>query len=261
MELNYKQFGKEYKTLVILHGLMGSLDNWQSLAKRWSEHFPVFIVDLRNHGRSAHSDEFSYEAMVQDLYDFCVQHDLREINLLGHSMGGKVAMQFALTYPNLVEKLIVADIAPKFYNGNHQQLFAAMKAMPLDEIETRHQADEFMKTYVPEFGVRQFLLKNLKRVDGKYEWKLNLDVIIDNYDKIMDFDAKGLTFPHPTLFIKGANSNYINPDEFEEYKKIFPLAALKTIEDAGHWLHAEQPGLVYISVKVFAQLKAKDLQV
>ena len=259
MQLNYKQFGKEYKTLVILHGLMGSLDNWQSLAKRWSEHFPVFVLDLRNHGKSPHSKDFSYDLMVDDIYEFCVEHDLREINLLGHSMGGKVAMQFALKYPDLVEKLIVADIAPKKYtNRGHDQIFSAMKALDLAELDSRKAADEEMEKYIPSFPVRQFILKNLQRNDEGYSWKLNLDVLIENYDKILDFDAKGLTFSHPTLFIKGDNSDYINPDEFDEYKKIFPNAALKTIENTGHWLHAENPDLVYISVKIFAQLKSKN---
>lgn len=259
MQLNYKQFGKEYKTLVILHGLMGSLDNWQTLAKRWSEHFPVFVVDLRNHGKSPHSKDFSYDLMVEDIYEFCLEHDLREINLLGHSMGGKVAMHFALKYPDLVEKLIVADIAPITYKGGgHDQIFQAMKMLDLESLESRKAADEEMEKFIPSFPVRQFILKNLERNGDVYSWKLNLDVLIENYNEILKFDAKGKTFNHPTLFIKGDNSDYINPDDFDEYKKIFPKAALKTIENTGHWLHAENPDLVYISVKVFAQLKAKE---
>ena len=257
MKLNYKLFGYEYKPLVILHGLMGSLDNWQTLAKRWSEHFPVYLVDMRNHGNSPHSDEFTYEAMVEDVHEFCLEHDLREINLLGHSMGGKAAMYFALKYPNLVEKLIVADIAPKEYNGGHDAIFDAMQALPLDQIMSRQDADEFMEKYIPNIGIRQFILKNLQREDQKYVWKLNLESIVKNYDNLMKFDAKGKQFPHSTLFIKGEKSDYIDADEFETFKTIFPKAALKTIEDTGHWLHAENPGLVYISVKVFAQLKEK----
>lgn len=259
MKLNYKLFGKEYKPLVILHGLMGSLDNWQTLAKRWSEHFPVYLVDMRNHGRSPHSEVFSYDSMVEDIYEFCVDHDLREINLLGHSMGGKAAMYFALRYPNLVEKLIVADIAPKEYESGHDHIFNAMKLLPLDQIKTRQDADDIMKKHISNDGIRQFVLKNLQRENDGYVWKLNLDAIIKNYDELMKFDSKGLQFPHPTLFIKGENSNYINKDEFESFKTIFPNAALKTIEDTGHWLHAENPGLVYISVKIFAQLKAKEV--
>jgi pimeloyl-ACP methyl ester carboxylesterase len=259
MQLNYKQYGKEYKTLVILHGLMGTLDNWQTLAKRWSEHFPVFVLDMRNHGKSPHSDEFSYDAMVEDVYEFCLEHDLREINLLGHSMGGKVAMYFALKYPELVDKLIVADIAPKTYPpGGHDNIFKAMETLPLDELKSRAEADEYMTKFIPSFPVRQFILKNLVRDEEQYKWKLNLPVLSKNYDKILAFDAAGRTFDHPTLFIKGEHSDYIHPDEFDDYKLIFPNAALKTIENTGHWLHAENPDLVYISVKVFAQLKLKE---
>ena len=237
--------------------MMGSLDNWQSLAKRWSEHFPVFIVDLRNHGKSPHSDKFSYEDMVEDTYAFCMQHDLREINILGHSMGGKVAMQFALKYPELVEKLIVADIGPIKYKGHHQAILKAMLEMPLEKIENRNEAEMYMSGKIPNYSVRQFVLKNLTRdtESGGYKWKLNIPVILDNYNELLDFNDYGLTFDHPTLFIKGDKSDYIDAERFSEYKKIFPHAALKTIENTGHWLHAEHPDLVYISVKVFAQLK------
>ncbi len=259
MKLNYKQFGKEYKTLVILHGMMGSLDNWQTLAKRWSEHFPVFIVDLRNHGKSPHSDDFNYDVMVEDVYEFCLEHDLREINILGHSMGGKVAMQFALRYPEVVEKLIVADIGPVDYVGGHQPILEAMQSMPLEQIKNRNDAEIWMSSKIPSYGIRQFVLKNLTRdkEKGGYKWKLNLDAIIDNYHHLLEFNSHGMTFTHPTLFIRGDKSHYIDPDHFEEYKETFPHAALKTIENTGHWLHAENPDLVYISVKVFAQLKMK----
>lgn len=261
MQLNYKQYGKEYKTLIILHGLMGSLDNWQSLAKRWSEHFPVFIIDQRNHGKSPHDDDFSYDDMVEDLYEFCLEHDLREINLLGHSMGGKTAMLFALKYPELVEKLIIADIAPVSYDGWHHSIFKAMQAMPVEDLESRDEAEQYLMEAVPNSAVRKFILKNLKRKDegDGYDWKLNLDVIIEHYPDILKFDAEGRTFHNPVLFIKGENSDYIDADNFDTYKTIFPQAALKTIENTGHWLHAENPDLVYISVKVFAQLKSKEM--
>lgn len=260
MLLNYKQYGKEYKTLVILHGLMGSLDNWQGLAKRWSEHFPVYVVDQRNHGRSPKSEQFNYDVMVEDLREFCHTHDLREINLLGHSMGGKVAMLFALKYPDLVEKLIVADIGPKSYEGKHEPIFEGMRDLPLDRIESRIMADEMLSASIPNASVRQFILKNLARKeqgDG-YEWRVNLEDIVRNYPDILKFDAQGRQFLNPTLFIKGVFSDYIDQDEFDDYRKIFPNAALKTIEGAGHWLHADHPDLVYISVKVFAQLKQKE---
>ena len=258
MPLNYKQFGKEYKTLVILHGLMGSLDNWQTLAKRWSEHFPVFIVDLRNHGKSFHSDDFSLELMVEDVREFCEEQELDEINLLGHSMGGKVAMLFALKYPDLVDKLIVADIAPKSYHGHHDMIFEAMQTLPIEKINSRSEADEHLSEFIPQPSLRGFILKNLTRDkdSSSYKWKLNLESIIANYDNILTFEDHGRQFDKPVLFLKGERSDYIQNDELEDYKRIFPLAALKTVEDSGHWLHAENPEVVYISVKVFTQLKA-----
>lgn len=259
MRLNFKQYGKDYRPLVILHGLMGSLDNWQSLARRWSEHFPVYILDQRNHGKSPHSEDFSYHAMVEDLLEFILEHDLRDINLLGHSMGGKTAMLFALKYPQYVGKLIVADIGPKRYSGGLEYIFEAMQSLDLDEIETREEAEKAIRKNIPSAAVARFILKNLRRdSDGKgYEWKINLDTVIGGYREILDFDSEGRVFNKPTLFIKGEHSDYIDPEEFESYKKIFPKAALKTIEGAGHWLHADNPDLVYISVKVFAQLKQK----
>ena len=257
MRLNYKQYGKEYNPLIILHGLLGSLDNWQSLAKRWSEHFPVFILDQRNHGRSPHSEDFSYTAMVEDLLEFCLEHDLREINLLGHSMGGKVAMLFALRYPQYVEKLIVADIAPKKYGGGLEYIFDAMRKLPVDTLENRRQAMQLIRKDIPSPAISGFILKNLRRKQGGsgYEWKINLEEVVDHYDEILDFDGEGRVFDKPVLFVKGEHSDYIDADAFDDYKDIFPQAALKTIDDAGHWVHAENPDLVYISVKVFAQLK------
>jgi pimeloyl-ACP methyl ester carboxylesterase len=259
MRLNFKQFGKDYRPLVILHGLMGSLDNWQSLARRWSENFPVYIVDQRNHGRSPHSEVFTYEAMVEDVLEFILEHDLRDINLLGHSMGGKTAMLFALKYPQYVGKLIVADIGPVSYTGGLEYIFDAMRALPLEEITSRQDAEEHMLRFIASPAISKFVLKNLKRnPDGPgYVWKINLDKVMEGYPEILKFDSEGRVFDKPTLFIKGENSDYINPDDFEAYKKIFPHAALKTIEGTGHWLHAEHPDLVYISVKVFAQLKQK----
>ena len=260
MRLNFKQYGKEYRPLVILHGLMGSLDNWQSLGRRWSEHFPVYIIDQRNHGRSPHSDEFSYDVMVDDLHEFILEHDLRDINLLGHSMGGKTAMLFALKYPQYVEKLIVADIGPVKYSGGLEYIFDAMKNLPVSETETRREAEQHIRQFIPDPGVAKFVLKNLKRDPaGKgYMWKINLDKVVDAYPAILEFDSEGRIFNNPTLFIKGEHSDYIDAGQFEEYKHIFPNAALKTIDGTGHWLHAENPDMVYISVKIFAQLKQKE---
>ncbi|MFT4970644.1 MAG: esterase, partial [Chitinophagales bacterium] len=164
MQLNYKVFGSG-EPLIILHGLLGSLDNWQTLAKKYAEQYTVFIIDQRNHGKSPHSDEFSYDIMVEDLLEFCESNFIFTCNLLGHSMGGKVAMQFALTYPDYVDKLIIADIAPVRYQAGHNEIFKALRKVDLSQIKERKEVDEILATSIPEFGIRQFLMKGLTRGD------------------------------------------------------------------------------------------------
>jgi len=260
MELNYKKHGDGSRTLVILHGLMGSLDNWQSLARKWGESFSVYTLDSRNHGRSPHHPSMNYDDMVEDLYGFCLDHDLESIYLLGHSMGGKTAMLFSLKYPEIVKKLIVADIAPVPYKGGHEPIFDAMVALRIDELSSRVEAEALLKENIKSRSIRQFVLKNLRRLESGsgYKWKINLSEIRDNYPMILGFNSHGLQYKGPVLFLRGGSSDYVDEKDIGDYREIFPRSFVRTIDKAGHWLHAEQPDLFYKYVKTFVLLKEKE---
>ena len=241
MKLNYKEFGQG-DSLIILHGLFGTSDNWQTLAKQFAKNYTVFIIDLRNHGRSPHDDEFNYKVMAEDLKAFMEDHWIYETRIIGHSMGGKTAMQFALDYPDMLEKLVVVDIANQSYEGGHEAIFKALMSLDLDKIENRKDADEILKSQIEDFGVRQFLLKNLTRnKEGGYEWKMNLPVIHENYQAILEKIESEEVFEKATLFIKGGLSKYITNENFAITQASFPNSKLETIEDAGHWVHAQAP--------------------
>lgn len=252
MELNYKVFG-EGEPLLILHGLFGTLDNWQTIAKTLSEDYMVFILDLRNHGRSPHSDDFSYALMADDVRAFMEDNWIYNAYVMGHSMGGKVAMQLAIDNPDMVERLLVVDMAPKTYAPSHESIFEGMFALDLQTLSSRREADDLMKPYIPSFGVRQFLIKNLSldKKSGRYAWKMNLPVIHAHYGSILQQGPIAQPYEGPTLFIKGAKSAYIQEEELETYQQYFPQAELTTIQDAGHWIHAEQPEAFVQAVRDF----------
>ncbi len=241
MKLNYKTFG-EGQPLIILHGLFGTLDNWQTLARKFAEHFRVFIVDQRNHGKSPHNDFIDYPSMADDLYDFLSDHDLQQVIVLGHSMGGKTAMQFAHTYPEKVNRLIVVDIAPKAYPPGHHFIFDALFSIDLDTIESRSDAEAVMEEKIGDEAIRLFLLKNLTRTKaGGYRWKMNLDAIYRHYEDILSAVRSETPFANPTLFIRGERSNYIQDEDFSSIHEQFSTAEIVTMPGAGHWLHSEQP--------------------
>ena len=241
MDLNFKQFGQG-DPIIILHGLFGTLDNWQTIARQLAKDYMVFIIDLRNHGRSPHTEEFGYEEMAEDLREFMEEHWIYGATIIGHSMGGKVAMLFALENPDMVNQLVVVDITPKAYKGGHQTIFEAMFALDLPNLPDRKIANAQLKQSIEEEGVRQFLLKNLSRSKaGGYRWKMNLPVIYENYNKILTAIESEDTFDKPTLFIKGALSDYISEEDLAMIQEFFPLATIETVEGAGHWVHAEQP--------------------
>jgi len=243
MTLNYKSFGEGYP-IIILHGLFGTLDNWQTIAKKLAEKYSVYIVDQRNHGRSPHDDTFNYEVMADDLQAFMESHWIYEAHVIGHSMGGKTAMQFALNYPDLVNQLVVVDIAPKAYEGGHQTIFEALLSLDLTKITSRKEADELLQQKIEEFGVRQFLLKNLSRQkEGGFKWKMNLPVIYQNYAQILAAIESEETFDNSTLFIRGGTSNYVKEADMVSIKTLFPLAELTTVANAGHWVHAVAPDM------------------
>lgn len=251
MELNYKEFGQG-EPIVILHGLFGTSDNWQTLAKQLAKNYTVFIIDQRNHGRSPHDDEFNYQVMAHDLKEFLEQNWIYKARIIGHSMGGKTAMQFASSYPDMVEKLVIVDIANNTYKGGHEGIFEALMSLELDKVENRKDADEFLKNKIEEFGVRQFLLKNLTRnKSGEYEWKMNLPVIYKNYQSILEEIEVEEQFEGATLFVKGGLSKYINEENFNTTQQVFPNAVLKTIKNVGHWVHAEAPKELLQLLNVF----------
>lgn len=240
MQLNYKKVG-EGQPLIILHGLFGSLDNWMTLSKKLGEQFEVYIVDARNHGFSPHSDIFNYEVMADDLLEFIEEHQIVDPIILGHSMGGKTAMQFAMNYPDKLSKLIVADIAPKPYPVHHGVILEGMFALNFDVITSRREADEELAKHIPDLSTRQFILKNLYwKEKGKLAWKFNLPVINDNIEMV-GFELNNISpFNKPTLFIRGTKSNYILESDYPKIKSIFLNATIESIE-SGHWVHAENP--------------------
>lgn len=240
MELFYREFGTG-DPLIILHGLFGSADNWMTQAKVLGEHFHVFTVDQRNHGLSPHSPDQDYLAMTEDLNDFFVQHKLDSAIVLGHSMGGKTAMNFAIKYPMKVKKLIVVDIIPKAYPIHHDKILTGLKALNLSSLTSRNQADAELAQHVDDPAVRQFLLKNLSREHGQgFVWKLNLSAIAQNIEEMgagMVIEGK---FLGPVLFIIGQRSNYFSFGDETLMKKYFPNYSMIELE-AGHWVQAEKP--------------------
>ena len=229
--------------LLILHGFLGMSDNWKTLAAQYSEAgFEVHAIDLRNHGRSFHSPEFSYEIMVQDILEYCQSNNLKKIDIIGHSMGGKVAMLFATNYPDLVNKLIIADIGPKFYPQHHQEILAGLNAVDFSKKPSRNNVDEIVQQYIPDFGTRQFLLKNLYwQTPDQLAFRFNLEVLNLKINEIGKALPKNNHFEKETLFIRGGNSSYILDEDLENIKYHFPQAVLATIPNVGHWLHAENP--------------------
>lgn len=241
MELNFKEFGQG-DPVIILHGLFGTLDNWQTIAKQLAKNYTVYIVDQRNHGRSPHDDEFSYPIMAEDLQVFMESKWIYKAHIIGHSMGGKTAMEFALNYPDMVDKLVIVDIAPKAYEGGHQIIFDALFSVDLTALTNRKEADEVLAQKIEDYGVRQFLLKNLSRTkEGAYQWKMNLPVIYKHYQAILASISVEATFDKETLFIKGEKSNYIQEVDKETIERYFPKASIRMVEGSGHWVHAEKP--------------------
>ena len=253
MKLSFREFGSG-QPLIILHGLFGQSDNWNTLAKRFGENgFRVFTIDQRNHGLSPHSDEWTYEVMAEDLQEFITEHQLKDPILLGHSMGGKTVMFFELKYPGVAKKIIVADIAPRAYGAHHDSVLKALNAVDFNSIKTRKEAEAVMNEYIPDFGTKQFLLKNIYWKDNAnniMDWRFNLKVIDKNYPNV-GIEVPNGTSPTETLFIRGEKSNYIEEKDLTDIEKRFPNYKLITIPDSGHWIHAEKPNEFFESVMEF----------
>jgi esterase len=241
MKLYHRELGHG-QPIIMLHGIFGSSDNWLTHSKLLSGHFHTYALDLRNHGQSPHDDVFDYPSMVDDVLKFIEDHHIKDPILMGHSMGGKVAMNFAVAYPAKIQKLIVVDIAPKPYDMQNYVVLKGLLSIPIQEVTSRQHADELLAQHVDEPDVRQFLLKNLQRKpEGGFRWKLNLSSIAENILKIglpLQFEGQ---FDKPALFVRGSRSNYVLNEDFALIKKIFPAASLETLE-TGHWVPAEKPG-------------------
>lgn len=256
MKLFFRKFG-EGAPIIILHGLYGSSDNWVTIGRALSEHFEVWLVDQRNHGKSPHSLEHSYQDMQEDLREFMDDQQIGKAILIGHSMGGKTVMQFAIENPDRVSHLIVLDIAPKSYlfsldiesdTLNHKKIMESMLSVDFKGIEQRHELDDLLSKKIRSQRIRQFILKNVKRGDDKsFGWRLNIEALYSNLNEILDgvaITGQGLgeeITGFSVLFVKGGNSDYISIEDKERIQDLFPYAEFETINNAGHWLHAEQP--------------------
>ncbi|MDC1324711.1 alpha/beta fold hydrolase [Flavobacteriaceae bacterium] len=252
MQLHSNIIG-EGPPFIILHGFLGMGDNWKTLAKQFSAlGFQVHLVDQRNHGRSFHSSEFNYDVLAADLKAYCNYHNLENIILLGHSMGGKTAMLFAALHPEIVSKLIVADIAPRFYPVHHDAILEGLSSLDFEKITSRKEAEIQLSTYVHDVGIRQFLLKNVYRVSSEtLGLRINVATLKAHVSEVGEALPSMLSFQKESLFLRGDKSEYISASDEPLIKHQFPFAVIKTISNAGHWLHAENPVDFFNSVRNF----------
>ncbi|MFT5823837.1 MAG: esterase [Crocinitomix sp.] len=260
MKLFYRILGNENeegnlnkKPLFILHGLFGSSDNWQTLAKKFAEDYVVYLVDQRNHGHSPHADAFNYDLMADDFHSLITELGLSKINVIGHSMGGKTVINFAKNHPDLLDKMIIVDISHKQYPMHHEQILAGLNAIDLSTVKTRGSADKILREYVSELGVRQFLLKNLYWIEkGQLAWRINIPVLSRSIHETIgpiEFDVISVN----TLFVRGGRSNYILETDYAEIATKFTNSNIYSITKSGHWIHAEAPLEFYTTVIDFLQ--------
>jgi pimeloyl-ACP methyl ester carboxylesterase len=243
MSLLYSNIVGNGRPLIVLHGFLGMSDNWKSLGNQYAEHgFEVHMIDQRNHGRSFWSDEFNYTLLAADVLTYMEQNGIVKADVIGHSMGGKTAMQFACSHPEKVSSLIVADIAPKYYPPHHDEIINGLNTLTPTELRSRTAADKALAAHISDWGVRQFLLKNLYwKEKDQLAFRFNLKVLSEKLNEIGEPIGGNEMFEGPTLFLRGSRSEYIQEQDLPDIKKHFPLATLETIENAGHWLHAENP--------------------
>lgn len=257
MILHSKIYGedKQGTPLLVFHGLFGMLDNWGSFGKELGEFFPVHLIDLRNHGKSFHSEEMSHDDLAHDISHYMAHYGIEKAHLLGHSLGGKAVMQFAIKYPIKVDKLIVVDIAPKAYPPHHQGIIKALQSVDFSAISSRNEVEEVLAQYIQEKSVIQFLTKNLYWTeDKKLNWRFNLNTLAEKYNQFVSNAIKFGVFSGETLFIAGANSNYILPQDGFLIKQQFPHSEVIKIENAGHWVQAENPKEFGSAVKQFLNI-------
>lgn len=241
MQLHFKQLGQG-EPLVLLHGLFGSADNWLGVAPKLAERFHVFIPDLRNHGVSPHDAAMDYSLMAADVEASFVAHNIGEAFVVGHSMGGKVAMRLALGFSDRVKKLVVVDMAPRAYAPSHESIFKALLGLKLAKFQTRTQLEDALAREIPSLNLRRFLLKNLGRdANGRFVWKMNLPGIQANYGRLCEAVDSGVPFGRPALFLRGGWSDYVTPADEPDIRRLFPAAEIQTIAASSHWVHADAP--------------------
>ncbi len=260
MQLNATQYGEIKKVdgesqspIIILHGLFGSSRNWHQIARELSDTHLVYSLDLRNHGQSPHSDIMDYPHLAEDVLSFIEQNNFTAVNIIAHSMGGKTALWLALNNPQLIEKLVIVDIAPLSYPHDFDNVLNGLQSIPLQTIKSRQDADQYLAKFIAEKSLRQFLLQNLQWKEEKYQWRLNLNAISKSIPQITGFpDTSDVQpFPKRVLFIGGGQSDYLHKTNQQLTRKLFPYASFSIIKSAGHWLHAEQPGLFQHLVEVY----------
>jgi len=243
MKLFYRHFGTG-SPVIILHGLFGQSDNWVTVGRRIADQFSVYIPDQRNHGQSPHAPVHTYPALSDDLLEFMEEHHLERTTLIGHSMGGKAAMAFALEHPEMIEKLVIIDISPRKYpeRNIHTRVITEMLSIDLDAIRLRSEVEKILEQRIADQRIRMFILKNLYyKMHGKLGWRLNLEAINHTLEQLFDNVSSNMVFPGPTLFIKGGKSDYILDEDIPQITKLFPEAVIKTISGASHWVHADAP--------------------
>ncbi len=249
MEILHSRIIGEGQPFLILHGYFGMGDNWKSLGNQFAENFEVHMIDQRNHGRSFHSDDFDYDILAEDLYNYVDHHNLENIILLGHSMGGKTAMLFAVEYPELLDKLLVADISPRYYQPHHNEILKALNSVDFSIHNSRKAVEDQLSKYIPEMGTRQFLLKSVYwREKGQLDFRFNLEALTENNSEVGKALPSFTSFEGNTLFLAGGNSAYITENEEPLIKAHFPNSDIVKIPNAGHWLHAENPKSFYEEV-------------
>jgi pimeloyl-ACP methyl ester carboxylesterase len=251
VNLSYRLYGSGVP-LLILHGLFGSGTNWRSVATQLGANFSVYTIDLRNHGESSWSAEMNYPAMAEDVREFIEAHGLGAVHILGHSMGGKVAMEFTARYPGHVKRLVVVDITPRKYGGDHDEILEAMRSIDPAIAPSRSSIDASLAGKVPDSAVRAFLLTNLKRQEsGGYHWKINLEAIRDQYKNLTEAVAVNARVDKPVLFILGGRSSYVSEEDRARIRKVFIDAEFVTIRHAGHWVHADAPDEFVAHIRSF----------
>ncbi len=252
LPLHYRSLGRG-APLIMLHGLYGSGNNWKRIASALEDHHASHLVDLRNHGQSPHHRDVGYTAMAADLLTLMDELELEQADVLGHSMGGKVAMTLALLHPERIRRLVVADVAPVTYpnSGEHERLLGALQGMDLQQLGSRRGADHDLEAEIPSAGIRQFLLTNLEKRDGEWHWRIPLQILRDGLETIRGFPDLPGTYPGPTLFLHGEQSGYVLEEHHAAIRSRFPEARLQCMEGCGHWLHAENPDGFVAAVSAF----------